>query len=446
MNTSLFSGLTGFTRRVAVCLIIFCFPVIVTCQTVGDYRTAATGNWSNLNTWQRLNALPASWATPSAAQGYPGQFPGTGSVSITGECTVTVTADVPNPIASLVIQGEGGFNIVQFSGTSALNVSGTIAINPPTTAANNYNGLFLNSGIVTCISLTSSNSVNINRRCRVVISDGTLNVNGNITMGDDPGRNDITFTGAGTLNVTGNLTTGQLTGSENSIINVGGAFTPSAFAAGTSTVNYNGVNQTIGAHAYFNLYATNSGIKNLPNIDITVNGELNVSGSTLAFTASQTRSLTVGGDLSGNGTIDMSPGDLTHTLNLAGASNTIGTLATGTSASTVNYTREGDQTVFASPSYRNLTISGSGDKTLQGDAVAGATLSLAGGTLSVGTNTLSLNGPPIAGTPDNLITTPASGLSFGGSSGGVFVPGSVTELNNLTIDNPAGVTLSGSIT
>ncbi|MBW6502201.1 MAG: DUF2341 domain-containing protein, partial [Bacteroidales bacterium] len=29
---------------------------------------------------------------------------------------------------------------------------------------------------------------------------------------------------------------------------------------------------------------------------------------------------------------------------------------------------------------------------------------------------------------------------------GVFVPGSVTELNNLTIDNPAGVTLSGSIT
>lgn len=162
MNTSLFSGLTGFTRWVTVCLIIFCIPVIVTGQAVGDYRTAATGNWSNLNTWQRLNALPATWATPSAAQGYPGQFPGTGSVSITGERTVTVTADVPNTIGSLEIQGESGFNIVQFSGPYALNVAGTVAINPPTTAANNYNGLFVNSGIVTCISLTSSDFLKSN--------------------------------------------------------------------------------------------------------------------------------------------------------------------------------------------------------------------------------------------------------------------------------------------
>ncbi len=412
-------------------------------QVNGDYQTRNSGNWNANTTWQVRSG--GAWVDCMAGD-YPGSAPGTGTVNITGSRTVTVTADVPNTIASLEIEGESGFNIVQFSGAYVLNVAGTIAINPPSAAANNYNGLFLNSGIVTCSSLTSSNSNNPNRKCRVVISSGTLSVNGNITMGNDAGRNDLTFSGAGTLNVTGNLTTGQLAGSDNSIINVGGAFTPSAFTAGTSTVNYNGGNQNIGAHVYFSLHATNSGVKILPNIDITVNGELNVSNSTLAFTASQPRSLSVAGNLSGNGTINMSAGNLTHTLNLSGAFNTIGTLTTGTSASTVNYNREGDQTVFASPSYRNLTISGSGNKTLQGDAAAGATFTLAGGTFSVGANTLSLNGPPIAGMPDNLVTDQSSGLSFGGSSAGVFIPGSVTELDNLTIDNPSGVTLNGSVT
>src|SRR5262245_28559146 len=40
-------------------------------QTVGEYRTAATGNWSSLTTWQRWNGL--TWLTPILGEGYPGQ-------------------------------------------------------------------------------------------------------------------------------------------------------------------------------------------------------------------------------------------------------------------------------------------------------------------------------------------------------------------------------------
>ncbi len=55
--------------------------------------------------------------------------------------------------------------------------------------------------------------------------------------------------------------------------------------------------------------------------------------------------------------------------------------------------------------------------------------------------TLALNGPAIAGTPANLIAVAASSLSFGGSSAGVFIPGSILNLNNLIINNANGVTI-----
>ena len=46
----------------------------------------------------------------------------------------------------------------------------------------------------------------------------------------------------------------------------------------------------------------------------------------------------------------------------------------------------------------------------------------------------------------NLTTIATSGLSFGGSSAGVFIPASVTNLANLTINNANGVTMNSNIT
>ena len=74
------------------------------------------------------------------------------------------------------------------------------------------------------------------------------------------------------------------------------------------------------------------------------------------------------------------------------------------------------------------------------------TLTLTAGTFTVGTRTLTLNGPTIAGIPANLVTAATSSLVFGGSSSGIFIPGSVTNLNNLTLNNANGVNMNSNIT
>ncbi|MFZ2339066.1 MAG: glycine-rich domain-containing protein [Bacteroidales bacterium] len=114
------------------------------------------------------------------------------------------------------------------------------------------------------------------------------------------------------------------------------------------------------------------------------------------------------------------------------------------SGSTINYGLPGTQTVLQE-TYGNLTISGSGIKTLAGNATVTGSLTLTSGTLAVAGNTLTLNGPAIAGTPNNLSTTSSSTLIFGGSSTGITVPSSVTALSNLKVSNPNGVSLSGPL-
>ena len=416
--------------KIFVLVVAFLFSIVAFGQINGDYQTRATGNWNANSTWQVYNG--GSWVNCVAGD-YPGAIASTATVYITGNFTVSITANVPNSIGALIFVGAAATNIVQFSGAFNLDVAGQITINPPTTNGNN-NGIFVNTGFVTCTSVTSSNSGNNGRDCKVGIgAGGILTVNGNIAMGNDANRNDITFTGAGTLNVTGNLTTGQLTCVAGSTINIGGTLTPAAFTVSTSTVNFNGSDQTIPTYTYNNLSASGSGLKSLPNGDLSVNGNLSVSNSTLVFTAAAARILTVGGDLSGNGTIDMSPGNRTHTLRLGGASNSIGTLTTSSAASTVNFNRAGDQTVFANSNYRNLTISGSGVKTLAGNATIAENLNIsaAAATLNLGTVASAVN---VTGT-----LTASGGFNFGTTT-----DKTVTVSNNFTLAATGLVNMSGS--
>ena len=92
----------------------------------------------------------------------------------------------------------------------------------------------------------------------------------------------------------------------------------------------------------------------------------------------------------------------------------------------------------------NLTVNRA--VSLCGNVTVGGTLTLTSGAFTVGANTLTLNGPTIAGTPSNLSTSSSSNLIFGGSSAGVQVPSSVANLNNLTVNNSSGITLTGNIT
>ena len=82
------------------------FAAMLSAQTIGDYRSSGNGNWTTLSSWQYYNG--SAWVTPTGAspQGYPGQFAGTGTVTIRDTHTITINASTPNNFTSLVI-GEG---------------------------------------------------------------------------------------------------------------------------------------------------------------------------------------------------------------------------------------------------------------------------------------------------------------------------------------------------
>ena len=365
-------------------LILIAVAATVSGQVAGDYRSLATGNWNVNTTWEKYDG--ATWS-PCLAGDYPGAVPGGYTVYISGNSTVSVIADVVNSIGALTLSGESASNIVQFSGAYSLDVTGAVTIEPPGAGTNN-NGIHINSGNFTCASLMGTNSSDDNNRCSVTIADGILTVNGSISMGNNQLRNDITFTGPGILNVTGGLTTGQLTCVAGSQINIGGTLSPTAFTVSNSTINFNGSDQPIPTYTYFNLLCTGNGTKTLPNSNVTVNGDLNVSGPVLAFNSTQARNLIINGDLSGTGTIDMSPGSMNHSLTLNGQNNTIAIFTAG--SGTVIYSGNSAQQIFAG-TYYNLTTQASAQvRTIQGDLNINNNLTVTLGTFDFG-NTVNRN-------------------------------------------------------
>lgn len=249
-----------------------------------------------------------------------------------------------------------------------------------------------------------------------------LNVGGHAIIGGALTYNDITtqvssikgdLGGSGSIDMSsGNLPhTLNLSGTLNSI----GVFTTSP--AGASTVNYDGTgsSQTVfPALNYRNLIISNSGIKTLQgnsiiglNLAITggsfdlgtsatsvsVLGNTLISGS-MVFNNNTVKNVSLSGNLSGSGSIDMSGGNLAHLLYLKGVNNSIGSYLSGNS-STVFYSLNGDQTVFTSDDYRNLIISGSGNKFLSADVTAKGVLTMSAGNIDAGTYTLNLTNPAV---------------------------------------------------
>ena len=77
-------------------------------QTTGDYRSAGTGDWTTLASWQRWNGT--SWVTPSGTspQGYPGQYSGTGAILIQSGHTISVsdTGISTQSMGTLTVSGK----------------------------------------------------------------------------------------------------------------------------------------------------------------------------------------------------------------------------------------------------------------------------------------------------------------------------------------------------
>lgn len=426
IKITLFSGLSSFSlqaKQLAIVLALVALNLVSWGQAVGDYRTRASGNWTQLDRWERLNSLPNNWAQPTAGQGYPGQNAVPNIVTIRNNHAIVLNTSPTNAIGSLTIEGGTENSDITFTGTNSLTVNNATTIT--STSNNDYKRIFVNAGTFTTGSLSLNSNNTSNRDAYIEISTGDVYVLNNVTMNNVSTTTYIRFTDNGTLYVGGNMTGGGITSNAG-----GGAAAPTS-----GTVNYNGSgNQDIGVYTYYNLTASNAGTKTLAGA-ITVRN-LAIEGS--AILASDIYNIT------GNaaGTFKMDAGTGLTLGNTGSATATtfpsafIKANTTLNNTSTVTYQSTGAQTISNVPTYGNLTVTTSGTKTLAGAITINNNLDISGSAV------LATAQYQITGNASGALTMASgTGLTLGLTSNAtnVLFPTSFTN-TNITLDQNSTVT------
>jgi autotransporter-associated beta strand protein len=359
-------------------------------------------------------AAGAEWQTP---------FTATGGVVInnTGGTITLNAAKVFNAGIPLTINTGATLNTSAASNW-ALTFGGNFN-NSGTFTANASPITITNTMVTQSISgFTTTGLVSMTKTAGIATFQGNVNGAG-LTINGTGGTLNLgiglthTFTGIVTLTA-GTLNGGSCTLNENMTSATAWNGIGSIFTAGTGTVVFGGAAQTFaatGTTTFNNLTFSGSAVKTiLAGTTSTVNGILSMEG---------TATVTVSGTLSygSNATLQYKSSTTSQTTGSEFPA-TFG----GTGGVIINNTF------------------GGGSVSLSGSHVITNGLTLTSGPFAVGANTLTLNGPTIAGTPALLSTLTTSSLVFGGSSVGVQIPGIVTVLNGLTINNLNGITLNSS--
>ena len=428
------------------------FAGMVTVDNGGVWNNSANeanvfrGGITNNGTWTNTGNATQTFGTNSQVLAGSSPISFGGNVDISGAITVTNNNTNTVTINGRLNGSAGGstwengpnstLNYNSSANSSAPMNTGTLlaSANPntvrysrggdQTVKASTYHHLILSgSGIQ---ELQNGTTVN-----------GDVTTSGTVTLGVDNNE---------TVTINGNLNLGTGTTydpSNGSIVLLRGNLNNSAsmFNASGNTIVLDGtaVQSINGMTAFNNLTISNASAAVIVNNNITASGTLTISAGAVL---SPVANVTVGGDtLTGSGTAHVT---LTGTTSDFTSQYTIGKTLTNL---TVEYVGTAAQTV-SSTTYGGLKINtASGAALASGTTTVDGTLTLATGTLAVGAQILVLNGPAIAGTTANLITTSASSLTFGGGSSGytgIGMPAGVTQLNNLTVNNINGITLNSS--
>ena len=360
---------------------------------------------------------------------------------------------IPNLTISGTTKNNGTLTVAtNFAGTSTLtngasgvlNLGGTSAITTlnATTVGNtvNYKGtgqtlkvtayhhLILSGGaetfgaITTIVgNLTLSGTASATTGANLTIG-GNLNTSNGTSLTT---ASTFTLGITGTTSVTGTLTltgTGTSTFSGNVIINAGGSWNETGVAA----ISYGGNLLNNGS------YTTNTGIHTFTGTTKTISGAnaIAIANLTISGTTTNNGTLTVATNLAGASALT---NGATGVLNLGGTS-TITILTATAVGNIVNYTGAA-QTVHSN-NYYNLTMSGSGVKTLQ----AGTTAITGNLILSGTTSTKTVVGLTITG---NLIIGNGTGFTAAGFA--LTVTGTTTiggaTSGNLTVSSVTGAKL-----
>ncbi len=347
-----------------------------------------------------------------------------------GTASRTVSAEWPATFTStggVIIDGTGP-GVITLNEAKQLgnNTNVVLTINAGATLATNnfgltFHGNFVNNGTFTAGSsaitlagttatqsipaITTTGNITTTKTSGTATFGGNINAAGLIVNGSGStlslgtGRTH-TFTGDIVLTA-GTLTAGNNTLNVNSPTATAWSGTGSNFSAGTSTVIFGGANQTIATPTIFN--------------NLTING---------TGTAVMPNTLTIGGNLVTNQAIDFTTNTNTTTLN-------------GGSAQTISGSSR--------PSFHALTINNAAGVSMGVRTTVNNTLTLTAGTFNLNTDSLTLGGT-INRTSGNI--NAQNGKVRMAGSGAQVIPANVFVSNtvkDLTIANPAGVTLGGAV-
>ncbi|MFI5253639.1 MAG: T9SS type A sorting domain-containing protein [Bacteroidota bacterium] len=378
--------MSAFIKVLSLTMVIALLVGATTIDLYAATRTsAATGNWSATATW--------GGTVPVAGD----------SVIIAGGFTVTVDINTA-ACAGMQIgspSGGGGAGTLAFNSGSQLTVTRLVHLGNSPVRTGSVN--MTSGGTLICNAITVSNLGTWTPGTGTIQFNATNTLPAQLTTYNNLIINGGTSTLGVATSLTGNLTISSGTtlavSASNFAFNVGGNWLNNGgtFTAGTGTVTFNGTSQdTIGGSSStaFNTLAISNSVGVRLSVLIVESANLSVTAGNFDLQTFTANRATPGG-----GTLTVAAG---ATLTIGGASNmpTNFTTHTFNATSTINY--NGAAQTISSENYAgNLTLSGSGVKTLQaGTTTIGGSLSLSGtaaattvanlaitGTLTVGTGT-----------------------------------------------------------
>ena len=228
-------------------LLVFLFslsslcPLLTSAQTVGDYRTANTGNWASPGTWEIYNGLFWSPAilSPSSASG---------AINIRNGHTVTVSGNTT--VDQLTIDAGGTLDLISNTltldilGLGDLTCNGSLQVNGGNLNMNLTNTVTVNGTLLWTVgdlmlgtvNVTSGGTLTMNTTATKDLQSATINVNSGGALNWDNG--DINLNVLGGINNNGTISTScnnSISGLGTFNNNSGGVF--SKTSTGTTTFN-----------------------------------------------------------------------------------------------------------------------------------------------------------------------------------------------------------------
>lgn len=484
--TGTLSVADGATLRIGAAAVTT-FPTLFTTGNI-SMATASTVNY-NSTPAQTVSAAPLYGNvvfTGAGTKTAGGAFTVGGDLSI----TIGTFADAGNTIT---VNGNVT-NAGTHSGTGKILLAGGLGIHSLNGVTSTYGNLELQDASTFNGTTTTVTGTTLVNGIGTISSGSTVTLTGNVTIGANYTlANNGTATIAGIL--TGSNAVSSFTAGTGSTLNYSNGTVPMAsgqfdVSENNSNVNYTGGTQTVRASVYHNISFTAAGVKTVP--DITINGSFVRSGGTftwsgtaLTFETSSAATITIGtataivfpdiivnklgggtltlvptpttttvanltitagsfsvgstatsfivnGNLSGVGTLNVSGAN--HTLTLNGSTNAVSNFLTaGAGVGTVIYNGSTNQTMIASANYRNVTLQGTGIKSLTANSTIDGVLNFnANVLLSIGGADLRMKS-----TASLVGTFSALRMIVTDGSGAFIKEGTTTA--DFTTDIPSGI-------